>query len=197
MSSSRILAPALRSLVRTADEAAAQIRPDMTVAMSGFTGSGYPKAVPSALARQIQAAHERGEDFRINVLTGASTAPELDGALARVDGISMRLPYQSDPTLRDQINAGELEYQDIHLSHVAQYAWFGLFGEIDVAIVEVAGIREDGLLTPSASVGNNKTWLELARKVILEVNSRQPAGLAGMHDIYYGTALPPNREPIP
>jgi succinyl-CoA:acetate CoA-transferase len=197
MSSSRILAPALRSLVCTADEAAAHIRPNMTVAMSGFTGSGYPKAVPSALAKQIEAAHERGEDFRINVLTGASTAPELDGALGRADGISMRLPYQSDPTLRNKINAGELEYQDIHLSHVAQYAWFGLFGEIDVAIVEVAGIREDGLLIPSASVGNNKTWLELAGKVILEVNARQPAGLEGMHDIYYGTALPPNRKPIP
>ncbi|MBP0606911.1 MULTISPECIES: acetyl-CoA hydrolase/transferase family protein [Burkholderia] len=197
MSSSRILAPALRSLVRTADEAAALIRPGMTVAMSGFTGSGYPKAVPAALAAHIDAAHARGEDFRINVLTGASTAPELDGALARTNGISMRLPYQSDPTLRDKINGGEVDYQDVHLSHVAQYAWFGLYGDLDVAIVEVAGIREDGLLIPSASIGNNKTWLERAKHVILEVNTRQPLGLDGMHDIYYGTALPPHRKPIP
>ncbi|MBI0329366.1 acetyl-CoA hydrolase/transferase family protein [Burkholderia plantarii] len=197
MPTSRILAESLRSLVRTADEAAALIAPSMTVAMSGFTGSGYPKAVPAALATRISAAHARGEDFRINVLTGASTAPELDGALAKADGISMRLPYQSDPVLREKINAGELDYQDIHLSHVAQYAWFGLFGELDVAVVEVAGIREDGLLIPSASVGNNKTWLDQARKVILEVNSRQPLGLDGMHDIYYGTALPPHRKPIP
>ncbi len=197
MSTSRILAESLRSLVRTADEAAALIAPNMTVAMSGFTGSGYPKAVPAALATRISAAHARGEDFRINVLTGASTAPELDGALAKADGISMRLPYQSDPILREKINAGELDYQDIHLSHVAQYAWFGLFGELDVAVVEVAGIREDGLLIPSASVGNNKTWLDQAKKVILEVNSRQPLGLDGMHDIYYGTALPPHRKPIP
>lgn len=197
MPTSRILAESLRSLVRTAEEAAALIVPSMTVAMSGFTGSGYPKAVPAALAARISAAHARGEDFRINVLTGASTAPELDGALAKADGISMRLPYQSDPVLRDKINAGKLDYQDIHLSHVAQYAWFGLFGELDVAVVEVAGIREDGLLIPSASVGNNKTWLDLAKKVILEVNSRQPLGLDGMHDIYYGTALPPHRKPIP
>ena len=153
MSSSRILAPALRSLVRTADEAAALIRPGMTVAMSGFTGL----AIPAALAAHIDAAHTRGEDFRINVLTGASTAPELDGALARTNGISMRLPYQSDPTLRDKINGGEVDYWDVHLSHVAQYAWFGLYGDLDVAIVEVAGIREDGLLIPSASIGNNKT----------------------------------------
>ncbi|MDN7671495.1 acetyl-CoA hydrolase/transferase family protein [Burkholderia oklahomensis] len=197
MPTSRILAPSLRPLVRTADEAAALIGPNMTVAMSGFTGSGYPKAVPAALAARIAASHARGEDFRINVLTGASTAPELDGALAKANGISMRLPYQSDPTLRDKINAGELDYQDIHLSHVAQYAWFGLFGELDVAIVEVAGIREDGRLIPSASIGNNKTWLDQAKRVILEVNSRQPLGLDGMHDIYYGTALPPDRKPIP
>ena len=33
--------------------------------------------------------------------------------------------------------------------------------------------------------------------MILEVNSRQPLGLDGMHDVYYGTALPPHRKPIP
>ncbi|EIF35128.1 succinate CoA transferase [Burkholderia sp. Ch1-1] len=197
MSSPRILSSALLARVCSADQAASFIQPDMTVAMSGFTGAGYPKALPGALAGHIEAAHARGEAFRINVLTGASTAPELDGVLARANGITMRLPYQSDPLLRDKINAGEMEYLDLHLSHVAQHAWFGFFGKIDVAIVEVSGIREDGLLIPSSSVGNNKTWLELADKVILEVNSRQPAGLDGMHDIYYGTALPPHRVPIP
>jgi len=33
--------------------------------------------------------------------------------------------------------------------------------------------------------------------VILEVNSWQSAQLEGMHDIWYGTQLPPNRQPIP
>jgi succinyl-CoA:acetate CoA-transferase len=37
----------------------------------------------------------------------------------------------------------------------------------------------------------------VADRVILEVNSWQPAELEGMHDIYYGTALPPDRTPIP
>ncbi len=181
----------------SADEATAHIRPGDTVAMSGFTGAGYPKAVPGALAARMEAAHGAGEDFRVRVLTGASTAPELDGALARVEGMELRLPYQSDPTLRERINAGRLEYIDIHLSHVAQHAWFGYFGPIDVALVEVSQIREDGLLVPSSSVGNNKTWLDLADRVILEVNRWQPAALEGMHDVYYGTALPPNRKPIP
>src|SRR5690606_3049649 len=101
------------------------------------------------------------------------------------------------PEVRSRINAGRLEYIDIHLSHVAQHTWFGFFGDIDVALVEVSAINEDGTLVPSSSVGNNKTWLERAGKVILEVNRWQPDALDGMHDIYYGTALPPDRKPIP
>jgi succinyl-CoA:acetate CoA-transferase len=49
---------------------------------------------------------------------------------------------------------------------------------------------------PSSSVGNNKTWLDQAERVILEVNEWQPRELEGFHDIYYGTALPPSRRPI-
>ena len=35
-----------------------------------------------ALARNVADAHLRGEKFKVNVFTGASTGPELDGALA-------------------------------------------------------------------------------------------------------------------
>jgi len=195
--SERIRRPQALQKRMSAVQAAELIRPGMTVAMSGFTGAGYPKAVPLALAARMEAAYAAGAPFRINLLTGASTAPELDGALARVHGMNLRLPYQSDPVVRERINAGELDYLDIHLSHVAQDTWFGFFGELDVAIVEVVGILEDGRLIPSSSVGNNKTWLEQAKQVILEINARQPLQLEGMHDIYYGTALPPHRKPIP
>jgi succinyl-CoA:acetate CoA-transferase len=47
------------------------------------------------------------------------------------------------------------------------------------------------------AIGNNKTWLDQADKIILEVNTLQPEGLEGMHDVYYGTDLPPRRVPIP
>jgi succinyl-CoA:acetate CoA-transferase len=164
--------------------------------MSGFTGAGYPKAVPIALARRITEASARGERFKVGVWTGASTAPELDGALASVDGIDLRMPYQSDPVSRAKINAGRMDYLDVHLSHVAQMVWQGYFGHLGIALVEVAGITDDGDLIPSSSVGNNKTWIDQAERVILEVNSWQPIELEGMHDIYYGTALPPDRKPI-
>lgn len=197
MSTDRIRSPLLRDRVVSAEVAAAFIQPGETVAMSGFTGSGYPKAVPLALARRIEDAHVAGQEFRIRLMTGASTAPELDGALAKADGIALRMPFQTDPDARQRINAGTLDYIDIHLSHVAQHVWFGFYGDIDTAVVEVAGIREDGSLIPSTSIGNNKTWLDLAKKVIIEVNDWQPEGIDGMHDVYYGTALPPHRKPIP
>ncbi len=197
MSGSRVLCPALKDKIMTAQQAAALIPAGANVGMSGFTGAGYPKEVPQALAQRIQALHAAGEAFKIGVWTGASTAPELDGALAEADGIELRLPYQSDPTCRKRINAGDLDYIDIHLSQVAQFVWFGFFGKLDVSLVEVAGVLEDGRLIPSSSIGNNKTWLDQADKVILEVNSWTNPGLEGMHDVYYGTRLPPDRQPIP
>lgn len=195
--SSRVLNETLRQRLMSADEAAALIPPGANLGMSGFTGAGYPKLVPQALAARIAKEHEAGHEFRVGLWTGASTAPELDGALARVNGVEMRLPYQSDPTSRKLINAGQMEYTDIHLSHVAQYVWFGFLGKLDVAVIEVAGVLPDGRLIPSTSVGNNKTWLDQADKIILEVNRHQPLALEGMHDIYYGTQRPPKRVPIP
>lgn len=193
----RIGCERLKSKIMSAADAAVFIESGSTVAMSGFTGSGYPKAVPLALAGRIEAAHASGGKFRVRVWTGASTGPELDGALAKADGVEFRLPYNSDPIAREKINRGEMEYFDMHLSQVAPMAWQGFLGPIDTAVVEVSGIRPDGSLIPSSSIGNNKTWLDQAKQVILEVNSWQNPALEGMHDIYYGTALPPNRVPIP
>ncbi|WP_293783034.1 acetyl-CoA hydrolase/transferase family protein [uncultured Aeromicrobium sp.] len=192
----RVSCPVLRSRLRSADEAAALIHAGDNVGMSGFTGAGYPKAVPAALARRIAEAHERGDDFRIGLWTGASTAPEVDGVLAEAHGIATRLPYNSDPTLRALINAGEVDYVDTHLSHFAPQMWFGFYGRLNIAVVEVTAALPDGLLVPSSSVGNNKTWLDQADAVILEVNHWQPREFEGFHDIYYGTALPPHRRPL-
>ena len=141
-------------------------------------------------------AHAAGEPFRVGVWTGASTAPELDGALAEVEGIDLRMPYQSDPITRAQINDGTLEYVDVHLSHVAQMVWEGFFGALDVAVIEVSSITEDGHLVMSSSVGNNVSWIDRAERVILEVNHWQSPEWHGLHDLYLASALPPNRQPL-
>jgi succinyl-CoA:acetate CoA-transferase len=106
------------------------------------------------------------------------------------------MPYQSDPVTRAKINGRLLGYLDVHLSYVAQMVREGFFGHLDVAVVETVGVTADGALIPSSSVGNSNTWIDMADRVILEVNSWQPAELEGMHDIYYGAAPPPDREPL-
>ena len=193
----RIRSQAVAAKLMSAEDAAAFIAPGDRVGMSGFTGFGHPKVVPAALVRRAADAAARGDHFAVSVWTGSSTAPDLDGALAAVDGIDLRMPYQSDPVTRAKINAGTLEYVDVHLSHVAQMVAEGVFGHLDIALIEVTGVTADGALIPSSSVGSNNTWLDQANRVILEVNAWQPAELDGMHDIYYGTVLPPDRTPIP
>ncbi|HHU40144.1 MAG TPA: acetyl-CoA hydrolase/transferase family protein [Propionibacterium sp.] len=193
---SRIANDKYRDKVMSAEEAAKLIKNGDRVGFSGFTGAGYPKALPEALAAQIKAAHEAGEDFKIASYTGASTAPEHDGALAAVDGISMRMPYQSDPIMRNKINAGVSDYADVHLSHTAPQVRQGFWGNLDVAVVEVAAIKEDGTAIPSSSIGNNNVYLEKADKIILEVNAWQSLDLEGMHDVY-SMKLPGENVPIP
>ncbi len=192
----RILSEKYRSKVMGAEEAARLIKNGDTIGFAGFTGSGYPKAIPVALAAEIKAAHARGDEFKVNVLTGASTAPELDGALAEVDGVGMRMPYQSDPFMRKAINNGTSQYHDVHLSHSGPQVRAGFWGTLDWAIIEVTKIKEDGSIVPSSSVGNNNVYLECADKIILEVNTWQSEDLEGMHDIY-SAALPGHNVPIP
>ena len=192
----RVRFPEFLSRTMTAEQAAALIPHGVNVGMSGFTGAGYPKALPQAIAQHAKSEHAAGRPYKINVRTGASTAAEMDGALAEAGALGQRLPFNTDPTCRARINAGEIDFIDMHLSHVAQHAWFGFLGPMSVAVVEVLGVTEDGRLIPSTAVGNNKTWLEIADKVILEVNTKPPAKMEGMHDIYYGTAIPPRRMPI-
>ena len=196
MTRTAMASPSLARKIMSAEVAAAMIAPGSTVGMSGFTGSGYPKAVPLALAARIEAAHAAGDAFQVRVWTGASTGPELDGALARANGVEFRLPYNSDPIARDRINRGEMEYFDLHLSQVAPLALQGFLGPLDTALIEVTGVTAEGDLIPSSSVGNNQTWLDRASQVILEVNRWQNPALEGMHDIYT-VGLPPNRRPIP
>ena len=192
----RIRHPYFQSLVTDAATAVASIGDGDTVAISGFASAGTPKAFAPALAERIREVRAGGGRLSVNLLTGASVASEAESLLAEVDGVALRMPYQSEPTARRKINDGRMDYVDIHLSHVAQQVWEGYYGDVDVAVVEVAAITDDGKLVPSMSVGNNKTWLEVADKVILEVNSWVPLGVEGMHDVYYGTALPPQRRPI-
>jgi succinyl-CoA:acetate CoA-transferase len=182
----------LRAEIAPAEEAARLIKAGMTLGCSGFTPSGYPKVVAAALAKRT----EMEGPIPVTLWTGASTGPELDGELCRVRSVARRYPYQTDDALRKGINTGEIEFADIHLSHCAQNIRSGFFGKIDIAVIEALRITEEGGIVPTSSVGNSNVFVECAEKVIVEINTAQPRGLDGMHDIY-SPANPPDRKPIP
>ena len=89
MSEDRILHPGLRARLMSAEQAAALIQPGETVAMSGFTGSGYPKAVPQALAAHIDRGIKAGKLSGIGCIAGDDTimiiskSPSGGAALAK------------------------------------------------------------------------------------------------------------------
>lgn len=197
MSIDRIRHAGLRDKVMSAEQAAEFVKNGMMLAITGFTGAGYPKALPTAIANKAKDLHAKGEKFSIGMVTGASTAPECDGVLAEAKALHFRSPFQSDPTLRNGINAGEIAYQDMHLSHVEQQMRQGFYGKFDIAIVEATAITENGELIFAMGIGHGVEAVKNADKVIIEINAALSAGLEGMHDIYGEVGLPPHRKPIP
>ncbi|MBK8480903.1 MAG: succinate CoA transferase [Proteobacteria bacterium] len=182
--------------VLSADEAAALIPDGATVGFSGFTPAGAAKAVPRALAQRARALHARGESYRLRVLTGASTGPGIDDALANADAISWRAPYQSSKALRARINDQSVEFVDMHLSHVPQMVEFGFFGPLDFAVVEAVDVTDDGRIYLGASIGASPSFLRHAKRVVVEVNAHHSRRLHEMQDIAI-LPRPPMRDPIP
>lgn len=190
----RLRNKALFAKVTDADTAARLIQDHDHVGFSGFTPSGYPKKTALALAEQIKA----GRKCRISIWTGASVGPEIEEALAEVHGVESRAPYYaaSNRSMRAEINTGEIRYTDIHLSEFAQQVGAGFFGSVDTAVVEALAVTEDGDLVLGTGVGNTPTFVRMAKKVIVEVNTWIPLELEGIHDIYE-MPQPPLRREIP
>jgi succinate CoA transferase len=182
--------------ILTAEEAAELIDDNQTIGFSGFTPAGSAKAIPAALARKAIREHDAGRPFKVGVLTGASTGKSLDGALAQAEAISFRTPYQSDATLRKQINAGQVRFVDMHLSLLPQIARYGFLGPVHWAVAEAADVTPGGGIVLSTSVGATNTYLNLADKILIELNARHPPSLLGMHDIFEPKD-PPARQEIP
>ena len=188
----RLRCEKLKDKVMTPQQAAMLFENNMIVGTSGFTPAGYPKAVPMAIAQRAK----DGEEIGLTLITGASVGPELDAALIEANVIKRRYPYQTTAAMRNAINNDDVQYSDMHLSHTPQWVKYGFLGKMDIALVEAVCITEEGYIVPSTSIGNSNVFIEMADKVIVEINSSQPIELEGIHDIY-NVKNPPNREPIP
>jgi succinyl-CoA:acetate CoA-transferase len=188
----RMKCKALEDRIMSAERAASFIKSGMTVGTSGFTPTGYPKAVPEALAKIFK----EDKDFKINLFTGASVGKSLDSELGGRGIINRRMPYQTNIDTRQKINEREIRYSDIHLSHFPQQIRYGFYGKVDVAIVEAAKITKDGEVVLTTSIGASPVFCGVADAVIIEINTKKPIELEGIHDIYQPKD-PPNRKPIP
>lgn len=199
---SRIEDKGLLSKVCDAKKAAAMIQPGDILGISGFTPCGYPKITLHELAERMKEI-----PFQVDIWTGASTGSQIDTELVAVNGVRNRMPYQTNANLRKAINTGQINYFDLHLSHVAQQIREGFFTNVkgehvtgpDYAIVEACKIvNKDGKvgIVPTTAIGNSPVFVSQGRKVIIEVNVTQPVALEGMADIYE-VENPPFRKPIP
>ena len=121
----------------TALEAASMIKNGDSIGLSGFTPAGAPKAVTKELAKLAVAEHEKGNEFKINLFTGASTGQSTDGDLAAAEAIGFRAPYTTNVDFRTRVNKNEIRYNDLHLSHMAQELRYGFFGKLQWGIIEV------------------------------------------------------------
>lgn len=187
----RIECGKLLDRVSSAETAAALIKDGMTVAVGGYTSSGYPKAVARALVERKR----RGDKLKIRLISGANNGP-LDTILAQDELISWRAPMIESRVIAKQVNSGEVRYVEQQMNKMPRLTACGAFGRIDVAVVEALRITEDGYIVPTSSVGMLPHFLEQADKIIVEINMVQPLTLDGMHDIYMPDA-PPARRPIP
>ena len=180
----------------TAAEAASQIQNKQTVAFSGFTAAGAPKAIPRAIADRARQIHAAGDLFRIGVMTGASTGKSLDGALAQAEAVLFRTPYQSDPDLRKSINEGKTAFFDMHLSMLPQAVRYGFLGPVHWAVIEACDVSPTGEITLTSAVGAAPTYCRMADRILIELNRFHPQGLRGFHDVYEPED-PPYRNPFP
>ena len=180
----------------TAAEAASLVKHGDNIGLSGFTPAGTPKAVTQEIAKIAEAEHAKGNPYQIGIFTGASTGDSCDGILARNKAIRYRAPYTTNPDFRKAVNNGEIAYNDIHLSQMAQELRYGFMGKVNLAILEACEVTPDGKVYLTAAGGISPTIARMADKVVIELNAAHSRNSIGLHDVYEPLD-PPYRREIP
>jgi acyl-CoA hydrolase len=75
---------------------------------------------------------------------------------------AFRFPYQGDAATREKINAGAIEYQDMHLSHVGTLVRYGYMGKLDFGLIMFPdqtgdSCLQDGPIYVNVGVGHEAT----------------------------------------
>jgi acetyl-CoA hydrolase len=199
---SRVRRTSLLDKVRRPEDFIPYFKNGQYMGWSGFTGVGYPKVLPVMLADHVEREKLQGK-LRFNLFVGASTGGETEDRWAALDMIDRRYPHQVGKNIQRGINEGRIRFADKHLSVFPQDLVYGFYtkdktegapGKLDVVIVEATAITEEGNLVLGASVGATPELLQIADKIIIEVNTSIP-NFEGFHDLAY-MVVPPHRKPV-
>ena len=168
--------------------------------VSGFTPSGNPKAFFRALSKRAISLHEQGQPFQVSLLTGASSCQSVEGDLAAAKALRFRAPFSTNKDFRTHTNLGEIDYEDMHLGHVAERLRHGYYGKVDWAIVEVSDMVEGkdickAFLTSAGGI--TATVVRMAKHIIIEHNTFHDPNARRLHDTYEPTDCGFGRMPIP
>ncbi len=176
----RIRHPASLGKVLKASEAALLFQDGMLVATSGNPLMGYPRATFGALAERIK----REGGIKIDLLCAGPLSGEIEDTLAEAGGLRSRIGAIGGEKLRAAINRGEVRFVEGKGGQLPLQVKRGWLGEIGLAVVEAAGINDQGHLIPSTALYDSPEWLACARGIIVEINLRRPLALEGIHDVY-------------
>ncbi|MCJ1304861.1 acetyl-CoA hydrolase [Hypocenomyce scalaris] len=196
---SRVRRPSYLSKLAKTDDLIDLFPHGSYIGWSGFTGVGYPKKVPTALADHVEKNNLQGK-LKYSLFVGASSGAETENRWARLDMIERRSPHQVGKEIAKGINEGRIKFFDKHLSMFPVDLVYGYYTKdkpnkkLDVVIVEASAITEEGGIIPGASVGASPELIQMADKIIIEVNTAMPS-FEGLHDITM-TDLPPRRKPF-
>ena len=184
----------------TAAEAAAMIKDGDNLALSGFTPNGNPKAIFRELSQRAIREHEAGNPFAIGIFTGASSCQSVEGDMANAHAIKFRAPFSTNADFRNHVNLEEIDYEDMHLGHMAERMRHGFYGGMDWAVIEVSHYEIVGntcraYLTSAGGIVT--TAVRLAKRVILEHNTFHNPNSRFLHDTYEPADCGFGRKPIP
>ena len=195
MNLSRIKSPAFREKVITAEQAAGYIKDGMTIAVPHFICYDSPVGTARALLERRKA----GEKIQVDLISAASCTPVISEEWTKAGMIKSFIPYmQAHSSVRYSANAarGGLNFKAYRLSMVPEYIRSGYLGDIDIALISVAGVTEEGKLKPSVCSGYTQTVLNCAKKIILEINLQSSEEMHLLHDVFEPGPRP-GRKAIP
>ncbi len=189
---SRILDETLLRRVVEPEVAVREIKSGMVIGTAGGFQFGYPKTIFSKLVE----LKKSDQNFKIDLWSSGPVGEEIDGFLSIHGMMRKRLGQQSNSNLRKMINERKVLFSDLRSGIFPQQIRSGALGVVDLAIIEAVGITKEGNIIPSISLFDGSTFVQMAKKVMIEINPFYPLDLEEIHDVYL-IKNPPHRGAIP